>query len=261
MPKRNLQGRRALVSGATSGIGWHLALQLAQAGVAILATGRRADRLTELQRLIVASGGSCQTVAGDLAEEATRRELMELVEKSWSELDLLINCAGVGAMGPFETTAPETIQAIFDVNFFAAIELTRDALPSMRKGKEPMVVNVASVLGHVGVPLKSIYCASKHAMIGWSEAIRGELARDGIDVLVVCPSTTRTEFFEHALEDREPRAWLGRGAMLPEEVARQTVSAIQSGRKEIILSMGGWWLVHAARWFPNLTRRWIARTR
>ena len=87
-----------------------------------------------------------------------------------------------------------------EVNFFALVEMTRAALPLLKLGRQPIMVNISSILGHRGVPHMSEYCASKFAVQGFSEAIRAEFARLGIDVLVVSPGTTETEFFDRAIE-------------------------------------------------------------
>jgi short-subunit dehydrogenase len=112
----------------------------------------------------------------------------------------LVNNAGIGAIGPFAEASPERLRKIMEVNFFAPAELIRSALPLLEAGKRPLIVNVSSVLGHRGIPKKSEYCASKFALHGFSDALRCELAPRGIDVLLVSPSTTATEFFDNVIE-------------------------------------------------------------
>ena len=149
-------------------------------------------------------------------------------------LDILVNNAGVGAMGLFEDAEPERVRRVMEVNFFALVEMTRLALPLLKQGVKPIVVNVSSILGHRGVPYSSEYCASKFAVQGFSESIRAEFARQGIDVLVVSPGTTETEFFDSVIE-RTARAQLAEAQpVIAAEVARQTVRAIRRGRHEII---------------------------
>ena len=122
-----------------------------------------------------------------------------------------------------------------------------------------MIVNVSSVLGHRAVPKKSEYCASKFALHGLSDAVRAELVSWGIDLLVVSPSTTQSEFFDNVLEDRGHLPWRAAGAMSAERVARQMARAIRSGRHEIILSPGGKMLVWLDRLSPPLVNRLVAR--
>jgi short-subunit dehydrogenase len=142
-----------------------------------------------------------------------------------------------------------------EVNFFAPAEFIREALPALRRGERPIVVNVGSVLGHRGVPEKSEYCASKFALHGLSDALRSELASSGIDVLLVSPSTTVSEFFDSAA-GRSSRPQGKFGAMPAEAVARRIAIAMQAGRREIILSASGKLLVWLDRLCPPLAD-WI----
>src|SRR5690606_3285712 len=113
-----------------------------------------------------------------------------------------VNNAGISAHGDFASEAPEVTRQIFEVNFFAALALTRGALPLLCEGRSPMVVNVGSILGHRGIPFHAAYCASKFALAGWSESLRAELNPHRIDVLMVSPGTTDTPFSNHLVEKR-----------------------------------------------------------
>ena len=119
---------------------------------------------------------------------------MEAVQQETGGLDLLVNNAGVGALGEFAEADPQRLRTVMEVNFFAPAELIRAAMPLLRAGEQPMIVNIGSVLGHRAVPLKSEYCASKFALHGFSDAVRAELADQGIDLLMVSPSTTQRSF-------------------------------------------------------------------
>src|SRR5205085_10807559 len=132
-----------------------------------------------------------------------------------------INNAGIGAVGPFEDAGEERLRRVMEVDFFAPAELIRGALPLLKGGHHPIIVNIGSVLGHRAVPGKSEYCASKFALHGFSDALRAELAPQGIDVLLVSPSTTVSEFFDVAT--RQGDGLRGPfGAMPAETVARRT---------------------------------------
>lgn len=259
MARRSLPGKRILLTGASSGIGWHLALQLAQAGAQVCLTARRGERLQQLQEKIAEKGGSCLIVPGDITQSDHRQQLLTTIEQKFRGLDILINNAGIGAMGRFDQASPERLRRIFEVNFFSAVELTRIALPQLRMGDSPLIVNISSVLGHRGVPLKSEYCASKFALHGFSDSIRAELARDNIEVLLVSPSTTDSEFFDASLEDQTDKDWKRRGAMPPEQVARLTIRAMEKHRHEVIMTAGGRLLVWLDRMLPTLANRLLAR--
>ena len=259
MSRRPIAGSRGLITGASSGIGRELALQLADRGAALLLTARRQERLDALVAQIRRQGGTARAVPGDVTSPALREKLVETVAEHWEgELDLLVNNAGVGALGPFADAQPARLRQVMEVNFFAPAELTRDLLPCLRRGYRPLIVNISSVLGHRAVPYKSEYCASKFALHGFSDALRAELAPAKIGVLLVSPSTTQTEFEQHVLE----RHAAARRSPFPASaaaVARQTVRAIRAGRHEIILTPGGKLLVWLDRLCPPLANRLIAR--
>lgn len=259
MARRTIAGARAIVTGASSGIGRELALELARQGAQLVVTARRGERLEQLVDEIRAAGSPAFAVVGDITDKSLRQTLLDAARSQLAGLDLLINNAGVGAIGPFAEADAGRLARIMDVNFFAPAELIRSALPLLRGGRKPLIANISSVLGHRAVPKKSEYCASKFALHGFSDSLRAELAADGIDVLLVSPSTTQSEFFESVLEDRANLPWRKLGAMPARAVARRIVSAIRRGRHEIILTPGGKLLVWFDRLCPPLVNRLVAR--
>ena len=259
MTRRSLQSARVIVTGASSGIGWELARELARRGARLILTARRRERLEPLVSEVRELGGEACCVVGDVTEPAVREAMLHAAVEQYGGLDILVNNAGVGAIGPFRHAGQDRLRRIMEVNFFAPIELTRAALPLLEAGHQPLIVNIASVLGHRAVPKKSEYSASKFALHGFSDALRAELAPLGIDVLLVSPSTTASEFFDNVLEKQDNLPWLQLGAMSSAAVARKTVKAMEQGRHEIILTPGGKLLVWADRLCPPLVNRLIAR--
>ena len=259
MARRSIQDLRVLITGASSGIGRALARELAARGARLLLNARREDRLTELRKELEQRDVEVHLAIGDVTDAAVREQMLDTVRQRFTALDVLINNAGVGAVGQFSHADPDRLRTIMEVNFFAPVELTRLALPLLRRGRRPMIVNMASVLGHRAIPRKSEYCASKFALHGFSDSLRAELVGRKIDVLLVCPSTTRSEFFDSLIEDKEPLPWLKWGMMSSEAVARKTVRAMRRGRQEIILSPGGKLLVLCDRLLPGITNRLVAR--
>ena len=162
-------------------------------------------------------------------------------------------------MGRFDSSEAATLRTVFEVNFFATVEMIREAIPFLRSGNNSLIVNVGSVLGHFAAPLKSEYCASKFALHGFNDALRAELSEDGIDVLHICPSTTDSDFFDSVVEDNTGRDWKKRGAMSPEVVAQKTIRAMENRRREIVLSAGGKGMVWLDRLFPSVAGYFIRR--
>jgi short-subunit dehydrogenase len=261
MARRTIAGLRGILTGASSGIGRALAAELVREGARLVAVARREDRLRELAAELAAAPGQLETLAGDVTAPEVRLAALERATAAFGGLDLVVNNAGIGAMGPFAEASPERLRHVMEVNFFAAAELTRLAVPLLATGNRPMVVNVGSVLGHRGAPDCAEYCASKFALRGWSESLRTELAASGIGVLVVSPSTTQTEFFDHAQDERSRRPWWSQRGMTSEDVARQIARAIRRGKRELVISAGGKALVWVSWLFPGLVDRVLIRSR
>ncbi|MCG8449874.1 MAG: SDR family NAD(P)-dependent oxidoreductase [Pirellulales bacterium] len=260
MGRRNLTQRRILLTGASSGIGRALALQLAPLHTHLLLVARREQPLLELTEELKARGAaSAEPLVGDVTDARLRARAIAYANENWEGLDILVNNAGVSAHGRFLESKEETLRTIMAVNFFAAVELTRLAAPLLGESPNGVVVNIGSILGHRGVPHKNEYCASKFALRGWSEAVRPELARAGIDVLLVSPGTVETEFFDHLISKADSLPWGKQRGVPPEKVARQIVRAIQRGQREIYPNWRGRLLGLANRCFPGLVDRVMNR--
>ena len=260
MAKRQINGSRAIVTGASSGIGKALALELARQGARLVLAARRESRLRELCEQIQSQFKTeCLFTAGDIQDATVRDAALHTAQTSLGGLDILVNNAGIGALGRFEEANSDRLRQIMEVNFFATAEMIRAALPMLKQGRHPIVVNVGSILGHRGIPLSSEYCASKFAVHGLSESLRAEFAPLGIDVLLVSPGTTETEFDAHRIEKLTETPWPEQRGVSPEFVARAIVRAIRLGRHEIIPNPRGRLLCWANRISPRLVDRLMAR--
>lgn len=259
MPGWKAKGAAAIVTGASSGIGRELVRRLVRDGCRCIATARRSDRLEELARQCASAPGEVVPIAGDITDGQHRQRLVDEAAGRFSRLDLLVNNAGIGAIGPFADASPSRLRTVMEVNFFAPVELTRLLLPLLAAGRAPVICNVGSVLGHRAVPDKSEYCASKFALHGWSDALRAELSRDGIQVTLVSPSTTSSEFFDAVIETQQGQTSRSFGSMHPETVAAHIYRAIRTRRHEVILSPGGKALVWLDRLCPPLMNRILSR--
>jgi short-subunit dehydrogenase len=253
--RRDLVGKRVLLTGASSGIGWYVADHLVRAGAFVLVTGRRQERLDQLRLSFGNPQKRLIAVAGDVADHQHRLALVATAVEQFGGLDILINNAGIGAFGQFEEASPERLRRVFEVDFFAATELTRLALPHLHRGRQPAICLVNSVLGHRGVPNKSEYCAAKFALRGWSESLRVELKPAGIDVVSVSPSTTRSEFFQSLVDSHGDRPASPFGAQSAATVASSVIRALRKRKRDLILSPGGKALVWLARLAPKFTDR------
>jgi short-subunit dehydrogenase len=260
MPRRRIAGLRGILTGASSGIGRALAQQLAAEGAQLVLVARRADRLREIiDGLPADRRANLWSVVGDITDPQVRADAIQAALDAFGGLDFLVNNAGIGAQGRFVDADPDRARQIFDVNFFALVEMTRAAIPHLRAGRDPLLVNIGSILGHRGIPYSSEYCASKFAVRGFSEALRAELARLKIEVLLVSPGTTESEFFDKLIEAGEKPPWPEQPPVPASEVAQRIISAMERRRHEIIPNPRGRLMVWLNRLAPRLVDAWMAR--
>jgi short-subunit dehydrogenase len=249
MAYRDLNGLRILVTGASQGIGRAIAIRAAERGCRVLVSARSAALLAELAPLNIA------TIVADINQPADRQAMLDEATRQFGGLDVLINNAGIGATGHFMDSDPQVLRDIFETNYFSPCELTRLFIPLLKQGRTPQIVNISSVLGRRAYPARSLYCSSKFAIAGFSEAIRAELSKDGIDVLVVNPGLTQTNFSKNMLEAKAKQSLDHKRGMTSEEVAEATLNAMMRGKNEITLTGEGKLLVFATRFFPWLIDR------
>ena len=261
MANREIKGMRVLVTGASSGIGRALAVELIRQKACCVVLARGEERLGEVVEACqsVDLEARVEVIVGDVTDVTVRKAAIEKSVISFGGLDAVINNAGVGSFGRFADANPERLRHIMEVNFFAAVHLIHEALPALRQGKNPIVVNVGSILGHRGIPRMYEYCSSKFALQGFSQSLRVELQAEGIDLLMVSPGTTETPFYDNVVHGRGNVPWnKGKGTPV-EKVAQKTVAAMQQGRREIVPNFLGQWLIRANRHVPRLVDWYLQR--
>jgi len=250
--RRSLRDSRILITGASQGIGKQLALAAARRGAKVLAAARNAALLVELQDEAKKEGLTIETVAADVTSHADRAKMVQAAQDKFGGLDILVNNAGIGATGHFADAAPERMRQIFEVNVFGLTETTRAFLPMLKKGNKPAIVNISSVAARRGIPARSDYSASKFAIQGFSEALRAELAKDGVDVLVVCPGLTQTNFSQNMIEQKALLKLDHMRGMTAEQVAWKSIRAIERGKNDVTLTFKGKLVAFVSKWFPRL---------
>src|SRR5579884_3317703 len=250
--RRELRGARILLTGASSGIGRCLAEQAAQAGARLALVARSVEPLQKLAQSLTALGAEALAVPGDVTSEADRQHMLSAVVDHFGGLDVLINNAGVGSWCHFAESSEEILRRVMEVNFFGPAELIRLAIPVLRNGRSPAIVNVASMCGRRGIPAWSEYSASKFALCGLTEALRGEMVRFGIDVLLIVPGLTRSDLFGHLLRNEgRMKIAVDRG-LSPEETAAGTLRALETNRTETVLGWDARWILRVNRFLPRL---------
>jgi short-subunit dehydrogenase len=257
--RRTMRGLRVLITGASQGIGRALAEAAARRGARVLAAARSVELLDEMAQQARAADWALEVVQADVTSLEDRQRMVEAAKARLGGLDVLINNAGIGATGHLIEADPSRLRKIMEVNFFGLAETIRVFLPLLRQGQRPAVVNISSVAGKRALPARSEYSASKFAVQGLSEALRAELVRDGIDVLVVNPGLTQTNFSQNMLERKAKMPVDHMRGMTAGQVAQATLRALERGRKEVTLTLQGKLIVLVARFFPRLADRLVAR--
>jgi short-subunit dehydrogenase len=256
----DIKGKVVVVTGASSGIGEATARQFAKEGAKVVLAARRVDRLQSLAQEIAAMGTGAETlvVQADLSKLEDIQSLINQTLERFGRIDVLVNNAGFGRLDWLEKLDPvKDIQAQFDVNVLGVIQTTRQALPVMIKQRSGHIINMCSMAGLVATPTYTIYAACKHAVHGFSEALRREVKPWGIDVSMIYPGGVTTEFGQHAGINRKTKATTPRSLLLTaEDVGRAVVQLVRSPRAMWILPWA-WsftvWMNRNLNWLVDYT--------
>lgn len=249
----DLRGAVAVVTGASSGFGELTSRMLAKEGAAVVLAARRAERLEALAAEIEGRGGRALAVRCDVTEVADLQGLRDRVDEAFGRCDVLINNAGIPGGGRFEDLSLEQIEQVIRVNLLGVLVCTKVFLPMMLDRQRGHIVNVGSLAGRYAAPGASVYSASKHGVVAFSEALYYELARRGILVTSVNPGFAATEGFP---QGRLPSALV----MRADRVARVIVDVIKEGRAPEVSVPRGMSLWQAFRVLTPPLYRWGVRT-
>lgn len=233
--KPSLEGRIALVTGASSGIGEGIALALAGAGATVAVSARRKQRLASLAQRIEAAGGKALVLAGDMTVEAEAIKAVEDTVAQLGRIDILINSAGVMQAGGIENCDLDEYRRVFDINLFATLYCCRAAVPHMLAQGGGDIVNISSLAGRKGGPMTSAYSASKHAVNSLSDGMRQELGDRNIRVSILMPGATTSEVADNISNPEwrnAIRAHVSKeGAVLPAEIGATVVFMLSLPRR------------------------------
>ncbi|MBL4845329.1 MAG: SDR family oxidoreductase [Planctomycetes bacterium] len=250
MANKKLQGRRALVTGASSGIGLEIARELARQGANLVVVARRTDRLEALAtELREREGIEVLVQTADLADPSAPEALFAATEGAGVEIDLLVNNAGFGAYLPFSDTSWERYEGMIRVNMTSLTHLCWLFLPNMKARRRGWIMNVASMGAYLPCPTFAVYAASKAYVRNVTEAIDFELKGTGVHAISICPGGTTTEFLDHANQRLKPGASLA--MMSAERCAKISVRKMLAGRRNVVTGYLNSFLMFALRFFPR----------
>lgn len=210
--KIDLKGKVAVITGAGGGIGREIALRLSALGMKIvLLGGTKEEKLLKTQSLL---SSDSIIIQGDLTDFSKLDEFVQKTISAFDGVDVLINNAGVAQNTPFENISEQEYDKIMTVNAKAPYFLTQKLLPTLRLSETPTVINISSIVGRVGYPMQSVYSASKHALLGFTESLARETYKEGIRVHAICPGGVYTDMVKVSRPDLSPE-----GMIMPEDIA------------------------------------------
>ncbi|MGX9134824.1 SDR family NAD(P)-dependent oxidoreductase [Rummeliibacillus sp. JY-2-4R] len=204
-----LDGKVALVTGASRGIGKETAILLASHGARVAVCSRNEQECEEVVNLIQTTYGvDAMAVSCDVADEEEVKKVISQIKKKLGTIDILINNAGAMLLKPFTETSTEEWKKMFDVNVHGPFYLCQEVVEDMKEKREGAIINISSIWGTKGGPNRSAYIASKHAIIGFSKALGEELKPYGIRVNAVCPGPVDTQMTDALGENINKTGWL-----------------------------------------------------
>jgi short-subunit dehydrogenase len=248
------------ITGGTTGIGRALIDELIKKGTKIATCGRSQDNLYNLQ--LEYSNKFLHTVVADVSKEEDCKRFIESTIHAFGGIDILINNAGISMRALVEETDISTLKKVMDINFWGTVYCTKYALEPIiaRKGT---IVGISSIAGYRGLPGRSGYSASKHAVNGWLEALRTEMLDKGVNVMWVCPGFTSSNIRNVALNSEgqpQGESPMDEGKMMSaEECARRIVKAIEKKKRTVVMTFQGKETVFLNRFFPGLADKLVKK--
>jgi short-subunit dehydrogenase len=250
---KSIRGKRALVTGAASGIGREIARRLALEGADVWLLDVDMDGLKEVARDAQVCGVQAVAARCDLSESERISSAVAEVLAVWGTVDIVVNNAGVAYYGPTEKMTAAQWDWLLAVNLEAPIQITRELLPVLLRRPEAHILNVCSVAGLVAGARSAAYHVSKFGLVGFTESLRAEFGRRGIGVTALCPGPVRTNLYKTAVSGSKrkpvpvPPAWL---CASPETIAERAIHAIQKNRRLVVITPIAHLLFNAKRFAP-----------
>jgi short-subunit dehydrogenase len=262
-----LLGKVAVVTGAATGIGSATALELAKRGCDLaLVTRNNQQGLQDTAEKIKALGRKVSIHMVDVTDRAAMQALPDIIEKHHDRIDILVNNAGVTLMGEFEDLSLEDLDWIININLWGVIHGCKFFLPAIKRQKWGHICNISSMQGILPLTSQTAYTASKFAIRGFSEALRGELSPDNIGVSAVYPGLIKTNVVSSARVRGEEAAKMQKSldkivqkfAMNTEPCAKKIVDGIEKNRARVLITGSTWFFDIMKRLFPTVTDKIVA---
>ena len=247
----SFEGKNIVITGASSGIGKAAAIKFAKKGAKIALVARRQKKLEQVEDELKSLGAATLVCRCDISDKLQVKAMHKAVLERFGPADVLVNNAGFAIYGSVSELTIDEIESQMNTNYLGMVYCTKNFLPDMLKNGSGHIVNVASVAASFGLPGIASYCASKFAMLGFSEGLLHELKGTGVGITVVSPIMVRTDFFDHPSFTGMPRSSMSISA---ETVAGAVLRAARSHRLEIIVPQiirGAVWTKHTLPFLIN----------
>ncbi len=244
--------KTVVIAGASAGIGKEASIQFAKQGANVALIARRKEKLEQVKKELEKFQTTVDIFPCDVSNKSQVKQMSDLVLDRFGSIDILVNNAGFAIYGPVSELSIDEIESQMQTNYFGMVYCTKNFLPKMLEQKSGHIVNVASVAASIGVPGIASYCASKFAMLGFSEGLKQELSGTGVGVTVVSPIMVRTDFFDHPSFEKMPK--YSSTSLSAKTVARSILKAANSPRLEIIVPpvvRGAVWAKQTFPYFIN----------
>ena len=257
------QDRVVWITGASSGIGAALAIEMAGAGARLALSGRNQQALENIQARCTRQGASAEIFPFDMGQAHQISQAARQVLDHFEQLDLLINNAGLSQRSLIQHTPLSVDRKIMEVNYFGNIALTKAVLPFFLEQGHGHIGVTTSIVGRFGFPLRSAYSASKHALYGFYESLRTELSERGIRVTFITPGRIQTDISFHALNEHgEEQGVMDQGqarGVPADRSARLIMKGLIKQKKEILVGGRELWMVFIHKFFPALFYRIVRK--
>ena len=235
---KNLRGRTAILTGASKGIGVHVARALAKQGINLVLAARSVNALEEVRKAVERQGVRAIAVPTDVGDRSALKSLVGRAVSEFGSIDILVNNAGIELILAYHKLRPEEIEEMVRVNLIAPMHLTWLVLPGMLERRQGHIVNMSSLAGKAGPAYEEPYGATKAGLIGFTQSLRGSYRRSGVSASVVCPGFVEEGMYAKTKEEFGVTVPRLLGVSKPEAVASGVIRAIKKDLPEVIVNPG-----------------------
>lgn len=253
------------ITGASSGIGEALVGHLSKKKATLIISSNEKDELINVKGRYSINSNIIEALELDLSSSQDLVEKTDYILKKYDKVDFLFNNGGISQRALAEETDIKTDRKIMEIDYFGQVILTKKLLPSMIKNKSGHFIVTSSVLGKIGVPMRTAYSAAKHALHGFYDSLRAEVWKENIKVTLVCPAAVRTNIAKSALTGKGEKFGKNEDlitkGLAPDKCAIQILNAVRKGREEVIVGKGiGRLAVHVKRLSPRIYSALVKRS-